>query len=66
MNRRATGFALIVSGLIYVMVYLLLPGRLSSAAAPIMEGAFLLFILAIISIVIGAVLLWTVRKKPLL
>ncbi len=66
MNRRATGFALIVAGIIYVMVYLLLPARRFSAVAPIMEGAFLLFILAIISVVIGAVLLWTVRKKPLL
>ena len=65
MNRRAAGFALIVAGLIYVMVYLLLPAH-RSPAAPIMEGSLLLFILAIISVVVGVVLLWTVRKKPLL
>ena len=65
MNRRAAGFALIVAGIIYVMVYLLLPSRVPWAA-PIMEGGLLLFILAIISAVVGAVLLWTVRKKRLL
>ena len=65
MNRRAAGFALIVAGLVYMIVYLLLPGH-RSPAAPIMEGALLLFILAIISVVVGAVLLWTVRKKSLL
>ena len=65
MNRRAAGFALIVAGLLYMIVYLILPAH-RSPATPIMEGGLLLFILAIISVVVGAILLWTVRKKPLL
>ena len=65
MNRRAAGIALIVTGIIYMLVYLLLPVR-TPRSVPVSEAGLLLFILAIISVLIGVVLLWTVRKKPLL
>lgn len=61
MNRRATGWALVVTGLICVLLHVIY--SLSAASAPSLRSGGILLLIGLLALITGAVFILSGRKQ---